>query len=425
VFDAECLASLDRLDAALSEMLGSDFSACTADTLAEAFRRLESVSRRRDAVEHLVVGEIDSRGVAFELGSGSVAALLRSLVAITPTDAKHRFEAAVALAPGRTFTGERVPPIYARTAAAEGAGSLSGAHARVIIATIEGLPDAVAAVHDVQIEAVLVAQAQTLDPRQLAIYARRLAFCYDQDGVLADEVYRDKHRGLSIAQRPDGSAYVEGELTAPCAEALLTVLDSLAAPAPAVDGTQDTRYPAQRRHDGLLDGLLRLLRAGGLPATGGVHATILLTITEAELRARAGLVSTGHGAIVSVEQALSICTDAQLVPAVFTKANAITAYGTAHRIAKPSERLALAARDQGCSFPGCDVPPAWTEAHHVKEFQHGGPTAVDNLTLLCGFHHREHQKLGWTCAMTNGSPHWTPPTWIDPDQVPRQNHAHI
>ena len=35
-----------------------------------------------------------------------------------------------------------------------------------------------------------------------------------------------------------------------------------------------------------------------------------------------------------------------------------------------------------------------------------------------------HQKLGYHGLMINGVPHWLAPTWIDPEQVPRRNHAH-
>ncbi len=51
-------------------------------------------------------------------------------------------------------------------------------------------------------------------------------------------------------------------------------------------------------------------------------------------------------------------------------------------------------------------------------------TRIDDGTLLCGYHHREHHKLGWKCPITNGIPHWTPPPWTDPTQTPRRNHAH-
>ncbi len=55
---------------------------------------------------------------------------------------------------------------------------------------------------------------------------------------------------------------------------------------------------------------------------------------------------------------------------------------------------------------------------------HGGTTDVNNLTLVCGFHHREHAKRGWACRMLDGRPEWIPPRWIDPQQTPRRNTAH-
>jgi len=84
----------------------------------------------------------------------------------------------------------------------------------------------------------------------------------------------------------------------------------------------------------------------------------------------------------------------------------------------------MIARDQGCSFPGCTAPPAWCQAHHVTDFALTRRTCVDDGTLLCGFHHREHPALGWTCRMIDGVPHWTAPTWIDPEQTPRRNRMH-
>jgi hypothetical protein len=81
-------------------------------------------------------------------------------------------------------------------------------------------------------------------------------------------------------------------------------------------------------------------------------------------------------------------------------------------------------RDRGCSFPGCDAPPQWTEAHHVIPYADGGPTSVDSGVLLCGHDHDSFERNGWTCTMINKIPHWIPPKWRDPDQVPIRNHAH-
>jgi hypothetical protein len=45
------------------------------------------------------------------------------------------------------------------------------------------------------------------------------------------------------------------------------------------------------------------------------------------------------------------------------------------------------------------------------------------LTLLCGHHHRTFERSGWTCQISDGLPHWTPPGWLDPHQTPRRNTA--
>jgi hypothetical protein len=370
---------LDQLDAVLDQLLATDLTTLDADALLDATHRWNTTTRRSSAIQHRVEAELDQRHLAVEHGYRDTAGFLRELWNITPSAAKRETLLARDLAPGRTLTGQPVPPIFATLSAAEATGDLSVEHAKVIITAIDKLPHPIAAAYDTRLETDLVNQARDLDPAQLALTARRASAHLDPDGVLREETYRDRTRDLTLAHRPDGSAHLQGELTAPCAEALLTVLDSLAKPAPEADGSSDTRTPGQRRHDGLLDGLNRLLRDGGLPDTGGVKATILLTVSEEHLRAQAGLVSTGHGALISLALALKIATDARLVPIVLTAATAVAAHGSGHRIAKPGQRLALAARDRGCSFPGCDIPPAWTEAHHVIEYHDGGPTTLDNL----------------------------------------------
>jgi hypothetical protein len=64
--------------------------------------------------------------------------------------------------------------------------------------------------------------------------------------------------------------------------------------------------------------------------------------------------------------------------------------GRKQRIVPDRLRLALHVRDRFCRFPGCPVPAQRTEAHHLEHWAFGGPTNLDNLLLLCGFHHRRH-----------------------------------
>jgi hypothetical protein len=61
-----------------------------------------------------------------------------------------------------------------------------------------------------------------------------------------------------------------------------------------------------------------------------------------------------------------------------------------------SARRAVIVRDRHCRFPGCDRPPSWCDAHHVRHWDKGGPTALHNLVLLCRRHHRliHHKRFG-------------------------------
>ena len=72
-------------------------------------------------------------------------------------------------------------------------------------------------------------------------------------------------------------------------------------------------------------------------------------------------------------------------------------------------RRALAARDRGCRFPGCDRPVAWCDAHHLRHWADGGPTVPANLVLLCRLHHTMiHQGWELTCH-PDGTTTATPP----------------
>jgi Domain of unknown function (DUF222)/HNH endonuclease len=59
-------------------------------------------------------------------------------------------------------------------------------------------------------------------------------------------------------------------------------------------------------------------------------------------------------------------------------------------------RRAVAVRDRGCRFPGCDQPVAACQPHHIIPRAQGGPTSLTNLTLLCTFHHLiAIHRWGW------------------------------
>jgi hypothetical protein len=46
------------------------------------------------------------------------------------------------------------------------------------------------------------------------------------------------------------------------------------------------------------------------------------------------------------------------------------------------------------------------------------------MAMACGYHNNEAPRQGWKTLMINGIPHWQPPPWRDPDQVPIRNYVH-
>jgi Domain of unknown function (DUF222)/HNH endonuclease len=273
-------------------------------------------------------------------------------------------------------------------------------------------------------ERFLVEAARHEHPARLAKTAALLLARLDPDGAGPRDEDIQRRREFSLLKYGDGTSTPRGLLTAELTEALETLFDSLAAPAPAVAGLRDERTSGQRRHDAVLDAATRLLRADTLPAAGSAPVTILATVTLDELHRGSGTARTGHGGQLSIRELLKLSGDADLVPVILSDSGGILGYGRTRRLASRGQRLALAARDGGCCFPGCDRPAAWTEVHHILTWQDGGPTDLDNMCLLCRFHHREFQHRGWQVTMIDGAPHWIPPAWLDPERTPIRNTAH-
>jgi hypothetical protein len=401
-------AILARLDAVLDDLVALDLTSYSGPDVLALLAGLEVRVRRLAVADHVLVAEAERRGLAAERGCRSTAVMLTGLLRIGPHEAAARVCAAARLAPRVSLTGAPMPAEYPQTAAAQAAGQISPAHARIVTTTIDTLPSDIRDEQFDELGGFLVAQARQFAPPTLATIARRLTETLAPDGK--EPGYRDRVRHLTIHQRPDGSSSGSFELTAHATEALLTVLDATAAPRPESDGVKDLRTAGQRRHDGLLDALLLALRADQLPTCNGVTTTILLTLTADQATTGAGLASTGHGALLPVEQALRMAGgDTRVFPVIFDKARRVESYGSAHRIFTEGQRLAMIARDQGCSFPRCSVGPNWTEAHHIVNFALGGPTSIENGTMLCGYDHDHHLAAGWSCRMIDGRPHWTPP----------------
>lgn len=86
-----------------------------------------------------------------------------------------------------------------------------------------------------------------------------------------------------------------------------------------------------------------------------------------------------------------LACDAQVLPAIFSGGSQPLDLGRARRAANTAQRAALVARDKHCI--GCGAASDWCQAHHIVHWQHGGPTNLENLCLLCSrCHHKVHDQ---------------------------------
>jgi Domain of unknown function (DUF222) len=222
---------------------------------------------------------------------------------------------------------------------------------------------------------------------------------------------------------------LQGKLSNTVGAQLNAILDPLAKPRSSSIEDQggstqiaDERPYGQRLHDALDEACGRLLKSGDQPSVGGTPASVVVTITLAELLAKAGLAETTEGSQLSSDQLLRIADEAEIWPTIIDRDGVPLALGRSQRLASRGQTMALIARDAGCSFPGCTHPPQWCDRHHIVDWILGGFTDLDNLTLLCRYHHTHFLQKGWTCRMnSDGLPEWIPPWWIDRDQRPQVN----
>jgi hypothetical protein len=131
-----------------------------------------------------VLAEVGQRVVLADLGFRDTAGLVSSVLRINRTEARHRVAAAEDLGPRRGLTGELLPAVFPRVAAAQAVGTVSPEHARIIRATVQALPPAARAEHGAAVEATLTEQAAEFAPVELARLADVVAAALDPDGRL-------------------------------------------------------------------------------------------------------------------------------------------------------------------------------------------------------------------------------------------------
>ncbi|MGC4857321.1 DUF222 domain-containing protein [Micromonospora sp. DT4] len=412
------LEGLAQAEAAVADCLDAPAWALPEDDLVAALDAAHRLAQRLTAVQLGLVREVDGRGTARAQGASSTAVWLRDRLRLDGSAARRLVDLAGALDAG-------APGV--RAALADG--NITAEQARVIGETVQTVHRAADAETADKAVGVLIEWAGQFEPRLLRKLGTRvldhvapeLAEAAARAALEAEARRADRDRHVTLSELRDGRLRLSGHLDAEAAGLLRAALDPLTAPS----GPDDPRCPGQRRHDALADLCRLALRTGELPDHGGEPAQIVVT-TSFDMLARrldAGTLDTGPQ--LTPETVRRLACDAAILPAVLGSAGQTLDVGRQRRLVTGPLRRALVLRDRGCAFPGCDRPPRWCDAHHIRHWADGGDTSLANSVLLCGHHHRHVHRGEWTVrAGGDGHPAFVPPAWLDPDQLPRRNHYH-
>jgi Domain of unknown function (DUF222)/HNH endonuclease len=396
--------------------------------------RLDAALEARAAADEMVtrlVGEADAAGVADRAGASSTRALLTSQHGMSPRDAARTVAHASVMTPAT----EPARLAWAR-------GEICGDKAEVIAHAVNDLPDDIEPRRVEAAQGDLVARAQTMSLRELKREASRLvdlvvdppdAERIRMETLAAQEMAAYEQATFRGRKGLDGVARFSGTMPNLAFDMLMANLDASASPrrdhlrpdAEAPDGDEHIPYP-NRLGRALCDLVERIDAKGGASVGDGVNATLVVTIDEQSLRDRVRTATLSSGDEIPVEELRRLACNADIVPMVLGSDSQPVDLGRASRLFSKGQKTALAARDGGCVFPGCERPPGWTEAHHVTPWSMGGKTDVRNGALLCGYHHRlVHSDDGWEVRIAaDGVPEVIPPTRVDRKRRPIRHERH-
>ncbi len=418
--------ALARAGAAVEGLLVEPLPGTGPRERLDALRQVEVMGRQLEAVRLRLVRALDAPAV----GAGGLAELgattLHGLLATELGTGAARARADVAAARA-TDAEAALDPVAGHDrgtlpgmATALARGEVSRAHVDLAVRTMDKVPARLRRLAAPVVDDFFLDVSVRHPPRGCENLAAELLDRLDpartERGFDPDAHLR---RRLDVVVDSTGMVVVHGQLDPLTGATVKAAIEYFSAPGPALrteDGdllTWDTRTPSQRRADALgLVATAAMARGGtraGEPPRVVVHTTTeqlaALSETDRRRRGRAGRAHCEQTGAIDPATLERVVCDAALHRVLTAPSGAVLDLGRSVRLATPSQRRALAARDLGCVVPACGRPPSWCDAHHVVPWHRGGPTDLGNLVLLCPAHHTAVHAGTVEVRMHEGVPH--------------------
>ena len=266
------------------------------------------------------------------------------------------------------------------TAGALADGAITPQHARMIADAAEDT-----AIDESELLAAAVSEPTDVFGRTLRQHVNERTAAED----LEERRKRQRaRREVSITKQPDGMYKLFGTFDPVAGARIEGALAAMAKQIRHDENPNRRATPAQR----YADALETLITRPGTGTGGKAQRTTLVVVADYDTVAGAldnpRLVD---GTPLAPSEFLQIALEADILPALFNTKGQPLWLGHKYRHATTAQRIALAVRDRGCVI--CGAANSFCQAHHVIFWEHGGPTDIDNLVLLCSdcHHHRIHE----------------------------------
>lgn len=384
--------TLDRLAAVVSEVSDIEIGVLDEPTLRLGLAQIETASRRLEARQTRMAGELAKRRRAAareKPGSGPSDAeraerQLRQELADeldwTPSRSKEATEVGRRLTEtpelGEVFDTGHIPP----------------RNAKLMTETLSVL---LGDQRD-RAEAILLEAAQREDPVRFGRTCRRLLAELDHDAAVTAEKRRHARRKASVVRTDDGMLRLSTELTGLDAEVVETAIHAFR----VYDGPDDTRSPGQRTADALVTALRVALDAGEAPSEHGVRPHVMVTIDYQTILEGAGVAELGWAGPTPYAEVRRLLADAGVSRILTDPRGLPLEAGEAVRSVPAGLYKLLVLRDGGCIYEGCDTPAGWCQVMHLDvPFRKLGRLGPGTSALGCLRHHRAfdagHLELLW------------------------------
>ena len=204
----------------------------------------------------------------------------------------------------------------------------------------------------------------------------------------------------------DGNRFgLEAELPAAQGAVVVRALERMSDSIPLMPGEDDPAFAAARRADALVALCSNRVAVDADPD----RATVVVHARLGDLVGTDGAAEVEGGGRIHPETARRLLCDARVQTVLEDASGEPVRLGRLSREPTPAMMRQLRYRDVECRFPGCGAR-RFTQAHHIVWWKEGGTTDLDNLVLVCFFHHKLVHELGWSLhRQSDGAVEWRTP----------------